>query len=259
MSNNTDCEQFQDVMDELFEGAATGDAVEQLREHAASCPDCAMLLKMSEHLKGSSLSELEAAVPDRLVEEMWPRVELDVMRDEWRKKGEKGRPSVWRWVAAAQAAAIVLLAIGAAMLFGELNETQRRETALTGQVASQEQRLAAVELWTSITAAPSAHPTGGPAWKRQLADMENITVAEAVRYLERLPEDDLVLDVRGTKRLMMQLPYAVSGVPPDALTDISINDGLQAGEALRLIAALGLDPSQQFPAGRISGLSRRYY
>jgi Tfp pilus assembly protein PilN len=218
-----------------------------------------MLLKMTEHLKGGSLSEFEAAVPDRLVEEMWPRVELDIMRDEWRKKSERGRPRVWRWVVAAQAAAIVLLAVGAAMLFGELNKTQRSETALTEQMAMQEQRLAAVERWTSTTTAQTAHRMGGTTWQRQLADMENVTVAEAVRYLERLPEDDLVLDVRGAKRLMMQLPYAVSGARPAALTDIRTDDGLQAGEALRLIAALDLNPSQQFPAGRITGLSRRYY
>ena len=106
MNDNANCDRYQDVMDELFEGTASADAVQRLRSHAESCPDCEMMLRMDEHLKGTSLNELEAAVPDHLVEDMWSRVELDIMKDDWRRKGEQGRPRVWRWVVAVQAGCI---------------------------------------------------------------------------------------------------------------------------------------------------------
>jgi hypothetical protein len=214
-----------------------------------------MLLKMQQHTGESPLSELEAAVPDHLVDGMWPRVELETMRDDWRRAAERPRRVVWRWVAAAQAAAVVLLAAGATLLFGELKDIRVREIALAEQVAVQKERLSTLERRTErSTTRTAAVARGG----ERLGRTAGVTVAELIRYLEKLPADAQMLDARETRRLMTQLPGALPNARPEKLSEITADDGLQAGEALRMITALDLDPSQRFPSGLIRKLSKQF-
>jgi hypothetical protein len=218
-----------------------------------------MLLEMHEHLVGPKMGDLEAEVPDHLVEGMWPRVELEIMRDDWRKLGGRKRSPVWRWVVAAQAAAIVLLAGGAALLFGELQQIRHREATLAEKVSRQEQHLTALDWRTSRSRVETTTASAsGSTWFRRLAKTDEVTVAEVTQFLEQLPADSRVLDARDANRLIAQLPYAISGDHAAAIDDIDTEDGLQAGEALRMIEALDLDPTQQFPAGRIAGKSKHY-
>jgi hypothetical protein len=259
VNTQSNCERHQDIVDKLFENTASVEEIRLLREHANLCADCAVQLEMHEHLEGVRLEDLESRVPNHMVEGMWPRVEMDIMRDDWRSLGERRRSPVWRWVVAAQAAAIVVLAGGAALLLGELQQIRHRETALAEKLTQQGQQLTALEWRTSRTGTGAVtYSTGGSMWLRRLAGTDDVTVAEVTEFLERLPEDSQVLGARDANRLLAQLPYAVSGVHGAALDDIHTDDGLQAGEALRLIVALDLDPSQQFPAGRIAGISKRY-
>jgi hypothetical protein len=258
VTDDSGCNRFQDELDRLFEGEASDTDTLRLKEHAESCPDCAMLLKMRAHLEGASLSELEAAVPDRLVDGMWPRVELEIMRDDWRRAAEKPRRAVWRWVAVAQAAAIVLLAAGAAFLFGDLNQLRVRELTLTEQVAVQKEQLDALEWRTAQSITRPAAVAAGGAWYRRLGQAGDVTVAEMTRYLEKLPADTQILDARETRRMLAQLPGAVPGARPEKLSGIKADDGLQVGEALRMITALDLERSQRFPAGLIRKLSKQF-
>jgi hypothetical protein len=255
VTGNGDCEQYQDEMDRVFEGTASEADSSRLREHAASCPDCAMLFEMHRQLEGTSQAELEAAVPDHMVEGMWPRVELDIMRDSWREAGERRRSPVWRWVVAVQAAAIALLIAGSAYLFIELNRIRHDEAALIERIAVQDEWIETLEERTSP---PEERPAAVTADFTRRRLPAGVTVAEATRYLERLPEDASVLGARDTRRLLTQLPYAFPGTGRETTAGIRADDGLQAGEALRLIASLNLDPSQRFPAGIIARLSAQY-
>ena len=63
MKKDVDCLVFEDQLDALVAGGLPVEGLEQLRLHAFSCPDCAMLLKVKEHLTRPSLEGLEAAVP----------------------------------------------------------------------------------------------------------------------------------------------------------------------------------------------------
>ena len=67
---NPDCDVFQDQLDALQASALPEEGMEQLRLHAESCGDCAVLLRLHEHLVTPSLAELEAAVPDELADEI---------------------------------------------------------------------------------------------------------------------------------------------------------------------------------------------
>ena len=262
MITNDDCERYQDALDRLFEGAASEDDVRRLRGHAASCPDCETLLDIHRHLHGAPQAELESSVPDRLVEGMWPRVELELLKDDWRQTHRHGRSPVWRWVAAVQAAAIVLLAVGALYLHGELESVKTREAGLTDWMASQQQRLS--ELEDRAPSSPDRFEVHASETIRQrrLESAGDVTVGEVTRYLQRLPAHTQVLDARGARRLLVrlagELPAADAGMRPDELPGITLRDGLQAGEALRLIAAFDLDPSSRLPAGDAAAFSKWY-
>ena len=262
MINNDDCERYQDILDRLFEGSASDEDVRRLRGHADRCPDCAALLELHRELHGPTLTELEAAVPDRLVDGMWPRVELELMKDDWREAGRAGRAPVWRWVVAAQAAAIVLLAAGALYLFDELESVKNRDASLTSWMASQQNQLTELQGRTSTYPERIAAQNAGSIRERRLDSAGDVTVGEATRYLRRLPADTRVLDARGARRLVSslagELPQSVPGAHPEQLAGIELKDGLQAGEALALLAALELDPSSRLPAGGIVSISKRY-
>ncbi len=75
-----DCQVFGDQLDSLQDGTLPVEGQRQLRLHAASCPECAMVLKVSEHLTLPSLEELEEAVPADLLTGVWPGVEAGL---EW--------------------------------------------------------------------------------------------------------------------------------------------------------------------------------
>jgi len=258
VTGNSDCERFQDDLDRVFEGTGTETAMDRLREHARSCPDCAMLLEMQRHLTSPSQAGLEATVPDHLVEGMWPRVELDIMRDEWRRSGERRRAPAWRWVVGVQAAAIALLIVGSAYQFSALKTIRSDEAALTEKLARQDQQLASLAWNAQRTEERLGTRTAGSTLQRRLGADGEMTVAEVTRFLEQLPEDSRVLGAKETKRLVAQLSYTRSGAPSTGLEDFRADDGLQAGEALKLIASLELDPSQRFPSARLARLSRQY-
>ena len=78
MKKEIDCQVFEDQLDALLDGSLPDEGIGQLQLHALSCPDCAMLLRVHEHLALPSLEELEAGVPEELLTSMWPRIEVEV-------------------------------------------------------------------------------------------------------------------------------------------------------------------------------------
>jgi hypothetical protein len=257
-----ECERYQDTLDRLFEGTASEEDERRLRGHTRTCPDCAVLLDLHRRLRGPSLAELEAAVPEELVSGMWRQVDADVSRQEWREAGRRGRSSIWRWVAAAQAAAVVILAAGAVYLFGEVETLKGREADLAERMSSQQQSLSELDQRTATGPRRSRNYTASADWERRLDATGDVTVAEVTQYLRRLPADSPVLNARETRRLLSSLPAGLPGAPSAAylgdLSGITAGDGLQAGEALALIDALDLDPTYRLPSSRIMSLTKRY-
>lgn len=262
MIDRNQCEPYQDVLDRLFEGTASESDRRRLREHAHGCPDCHALLDLHRHVRGRPLSELETEVPAEAVDGMWTRVDAEMSRGVRKAPPVPGAASVWRWVAAAQAAAIVVLAAGAIYLFGELNTMKGREMDLADRVASQQRYLAELDRRTSARASDGGWQTAGTDWTRRLGGEGDVSIAEITRYLRRLPVNAPVLDAAGARRLLSGFPAALPAddfpSPDGELRGVDPNDGLDAGEALALIEALDLDPTYRLPASRIASLARRY-
>jgi hypothetical protein len=256
-----DCERYQDALDRLFEGAASEDDERRLREHAAGCPDCAVLLELHRELRGASLAELEEAVPAAMVDGMWSRLDAELSPAS-RREVVGGRRVIWRWVAAAQAAAIVLLAAGVVYLFDELNTMKNREADLSGRISTQQQYLSELDRRTPPARRDDGTWAAGAYWERKLGGTDEVSIAQIAKYLSRLPADFPVLDARGTRRLLSGLsaglPGAARGSRPEGLEGLQTGDGLKAGEALKLIEELDLDPSYRLPTSRIMSLTKSY-
>lgn len=121
MKKEIDCQVFEDQLDALLDGSLPDEGIGHLQLHALSCPDCAMLLRVHEHLALPSLEELEAATPEELVASMWSTVEAEVgpMVEGVVKEGKKeglggvsaGTPGVHRfpWLVPTLAAASIVL------------------------------------------------------------------------------------------------------------------------------------------------------
>lgn len=75
---SVDCRVFQDQLDAMVEGTLPLEGMRQMRLHAEGCPECAMELRVKEHLALPSLAELEKRVPDEMVTSMWGRVSSEV-------------------------------------------------------------------------------------------------------------------------------------------------------------------------------------
>jgi hypothetical protein len=250
-----DCDVFQDQLDALDEGTLPDEGWEQLRLHAASCPECAMLLKMHEHTAAPSRADLEAVVPDDLLASMLPRVEAAI--------GERQAVSIrdWRrgrgpgWLVPAMAAAIVLLALGVGFLFTQLQQLQGSEQVLARQVVEQQRWLAELDVRMSANAVVrTAALAGRTAWERALARRQNVSVAELGDMLRRVPASATVLSASQLQALIGGVPSWARAGWSEALSDVDRGDGIQAGELRQLLQALPVDPERTMPTARIFGL-----
>ena len=257
MKKNVDCEVFQDQLDTLKQGVLAADGAEQLRLHAEACPDCAMLLRMHEHLASASLEQLEAAVPDVWVGSMWGQVEAEIATRESRRGGRLGGWQGSGWLVPAMAAASVLLFISTGFLLGERARLRDREGALARLVAEHETRLAELEVRTSSGAIARATGFAGRrAWEHKLSRRESVSVAELGDMLGSLPSGVTLVDASGVEALLNSVPFWTTATWRAALDQIRAEDGVQAGELLRVLDALDVDPEMSIPTARILALSR---
>ncbi|UCC83302.1 MAG: zf-HC2 domain-containing protein [Gemmatimonadota bacterium] len=256
MTRNPDCEVFQDQLDALQAGALPEEGIEQLRLHAASCGDCAMLLRVHEHLAAPALGDLEAAVPDEMVASVWPRVRAEIATGESVRLRESRGWQGWSWLAPAVAAATLLLFIGSGLMYQEVRELRRRETALVQQVAEQERWLAELDLRTSTDpVARTAGLAGRPTWERALARRRSVSVAELARMLGSLPATTTIFDASDTEALYRNLPSWLAAAVENLATEVPTGDGLQAGELTRLVETLGVDSSRRISTTRLLALA----
>jgi len=253
VSGDIDCRVFQDQMDRLGEGTLPDEGIRQLRLHAETCPDCAMLLRVHEHLLEPSPGDLEAAVPDHHVGGMWADVERRIERGGSGLTRPRTSGSRQRVTVPVLAAACVLLFVGTLFLFGEVRSLKDREQVLT-------LKLAELDLRTSSAGVSHTSDTSGLArWERMLSRRESVTLADIENRLAGVPASVSVLDARSTEVLLRRLLALTPPGQPrrgEVMDAIRSEDGLQAGEARWLIAALDVNPEVPIPTDRILAWSR---
>ncbi|NIM52835.1 MAG: hypothetical protein GTN62_15285 [Gemmatimonadales bacterium] len=256
MNQRIDCEVFQDQLDALSEAQLPDEGMEQLRLHAASCPQCAMQLRVHEHLAARSPRDLEAAVPDELAGSVWPRVRAEIATHESARESERSRRHGWSWLVPALAAATVLLIVGSGLLYREVKQLHERETALVHQIGEQQRRLAELDLRTSMDpAARAASLAGRTVWERALSRRKSVSVAELEAMLHSVPERATVFSAAEMEALSESIPFWTATAVGAALSEIRSDDGIQAGELLRLVATLDIEPGRRIPTARILAIS----
>ena len=203
---DVDCLIFEDQLDALVEGSLPEDGLEQLRIHALSCPDCAMLLKVKEHLALPSLEELETAVPQELLDTMWPRVEEGVGAPAGKLLQKPSTAPRIPWLVPSLAAASVVLLLSTGFLFSALRRTAARGDQLASQVTELQQGLEELDArteWVERTAQLAGLGRSRVrALNFELAGRESITVGGLVELLEGYPADGVLLDAGQVRSLL---------------------------------------------------------
>ena len=268
MSKDVDCQVFEDQLDALVMGTLPEEGRRQLRLHAETCPECAMQVRVQEHLVLPSLEELEARVPEALLASMWSRVEEKVKEevgaaaDGAAASADQGRSSAagwggerrgeirprFGWLVPALAAATLILFFSTGFLFHELGRVRDREAILAQQVVEQQRWLAELDVGPSADpVARTAALAGRNPWLRALSRQETISVQGLRTLLERMPSDRMVMS-RG------QLDAAVRSrtlpLPPplrEALRGLEGREGARARDVLRALDEMELSPDLRLP------------
>lgn len=257
MKKEIDCQIFEDQLDALSRGALPEDATQQLRLHTGTCPNCAMLLRMHEHLLYPSLEELETEVPDVLVASMWPQVSAEIAHQQSRHPAGLTSRRRRSWLVPAAAAAGALLLIGSGFLLSEVKRLRDREGVLVQRIAERERWLAQLGPASPNAVARTAGFAGGRAWQRMLARAGSVTVSELSAMLAGLPPSATIFGPSTAERLLRRVPVLRTAAWERVLAGVRLEDGLQAGEALELIRAADLPSGQDILTARILELSRR--
>ncbi len=258
MKKGIDCEVFQDQLGALEDGPLPEEGIEQLRLHAGSCAVCAMLLRMHEHLVVRSQADLEAAVPDELVASMWPRVQAEIATQQTLRLRESRSRRAWSWLVPTMAAATILLFIGTGFLFAELSKLRERERLLVQQVVEQRRWLAELDQRTSASAiARTAGLAGSATWERVLSRRERLSLSELSDLLASVPSGTTILGAIDLEELAGNTPLWRTAAWRELLDGIETEDGVQAGELLRLIQAMDVDPRMSISTARLLRISRR--
>jgi hypothetical protein len=205
VKKDVDCLVFEDQLDALVAGGLPVEGLEQLQLHAFSCPDCAMLLKVKEHLTRPSLEELEAAVPQNLLDSMWPRVEKGLGGSPGPARARPSPGTRLPWLVPSLAAASVVLLLSTGFLFSALRRTTARGDELARQVSELQlgmEELDARTEWVERTAQLAGNSRNrARALNFQLAGQESITVGALVELLETYPPERVLLDASQVRSL----------------------------------------------------------
>jgi hypothetical protein len=255
------CRDFQRKLDERSAGNLSAEDERLLRAHGENCPDCTMLLRMQEHLAALSSEELESLVPDELVVGMYGRV-IDAIEE--RSSDRFRLSSLFRpraILVPALSAAVVLLLVGAAWMFGELRSIRQKEQALSLRVEKQESQLQQVEKYASFAAsAASSKWTESPretGWRRSLPVDRDLRVSELRTLLDRLPSGLPILDAGESELLLGRIGHRLGPSAERTLAGIRTDDGLAAAEVLQILEVLELDEEMTIPTARVLSLTRR--
>lgn len=242
--DRVDCLVFEDQMDARMRGALPPEAAEQMRAHAARCPQCAALARLGERLAGPSLEELEARVPDAWVVDMWSDV-----RRKLRARDGVGR-SGRGWAVPVLAAASVALLLLNGVTLRALGRATAVAEDLTEQVLDQQRRL--------IQAGEPPTESGGDALRGRAASLRaleaegDLTVESLRALLAGLPPETPVIRasrveaLAGSRLLPLTWKRALARLPTAG--DVT------AGDVLGVLDELELPGGTAVPAGRLFDL-----
>lgn len=219
MKKDVDCLIFEDQLDALVDGGLPDEGMDQLRLHALSCPDCSMLLKVKEHLALPSLEELEAAVPQELLDSMWPKVEEGLGGNPEEIQARPPSAPRLTWLVPSLAAASVVLLLSTGFLFSALRRTAARGDELAYQVNELQQGLEVLDArteWVERTAQLAGlRRSRVRALNFEMAGRESITVGALVELLERFPPETVLLDASQVRAM-----FGPTRRPPQELSEI---------------------------------------
>ena len=267
VSKAVDCLVFEDQLDALVREKLPEEGLDQLRSHAAECPDCGMQLKVQEHLVGPSLEALEAEVPEEMVAAVWPGV-----REGIREKGaftpapeERIQPGprefsfprrpVSRWLVPTLAAASITLLFSSGILLRELNQVLDREAVLTQQVSEQQRWFAELQAGSRVDpVARTAALAGQDAWMRALSRQESISLQGLLTLLERMPGNRTVLSRAQLQSLFQSRAPARFRFLRNAVRSFEGSEGVSAEELLEALRTLDEDEDLTVPTAELVAL-----
>lgn len=253
-----DCQIFQDQLDSLEGGTLSEEGLRQLRLHAASCPECAMSLRIVEHLISPSLEELEARVPDELLASLWTGVSAETSdsgatRSPSRRRGGRSRG----WLVPTLAAASVALFLSTGFLFVRWRGAESMGARLASEVAELRRETAgsgARPEWVQRTAQlAGSRRTQARALDFALLGQDTVTVQALLDLLEQLPPDLVLFETSRVEGLL----GAPVRPPPElreilvgmagAISTLEEDRGVRVGDLERWLAASGLPRNLSVP------------
>jgi len=253
VKKDIDCQVFEDQIDAYSRGALSDEGLEQLRLHAESCPECAMQLRVQEHLAIPSLEEVEAAVPEEVLAAVWPGIQGELAK---RRSGSAGRaPSRtglgwlrpnWlhpAWLRPTLAAATVVWAIATGFLFSELKRMEAREEALVQRLAELDVRSEAVERTAGLA--------GRSPLIRALAREGSLSVAALRDRLRSLPGNTVVLDASELEDLLANTPSLTPPVWRAAVAEYEGGEGIRVRDLLAILESSGVPSDMSVPTSRL--------
>ncbi len=257
MKDVTNCERFAELVDQLEDPRLGAAELARVTAHAESCAACAALLRIREHFAEPDLETIEAAVPEKLVSEMWPRVAEATQRTGTGPiplASPRKRWGAIRWLAAAAVVLIIGLTGGGAYLWGRNVELTQRERQLSERLDQQERHIESMVEIATASVARSHRDTpllrlGGP-----FAGDEQISTGELRDRLAELPPDTRIMNSGELRTLGARLPRLRASAVGRSIAEYTASGGLQAGELLSLIDALDLDPSTRISARGLANL-----
>ena len=252
MMNEHDCEGFQELLDALEGTYPSGAELEELERRAAGCRDCETLLGAYTHLAGPPAGELEAEVPDGLVDSMWTRVSSRTVERPLRRR----RCAPGRILIPTLAAAVVLLVFALGFMLGELRHLRGTEERMAAMIERREETIAALQARRSDGAPElfASERFRDFAFRKLLQRRDAYRVGDLISYLERLPSNTKVLSAREVEALLNRRSMAVYSPYTARLRTVDYTNGLDAGEAILLIEALGIDADEMIPREQIANL-----
>jgi hypothetical protein len=240
-----DCQVFEDQLDALVAGELPEEGRRHLHIHAASCPDCAMLLKVQDHLAEPSLEELEAAVPEELLDDLWDRVEV-----------RTGTPGP-RLVPLLAAASVVLL-LSTGFLLAELRGAKAEARELAGQLDALQGWLAGFpdhggDLVRRTAELPRAGSPRARALDYALTGQERVRISTLRDLLAGLPEGEVLF----TRSRLAELQRFASRPSPEMREVLGVLDSVlpktqeatevRAGDLADWLRASGLPADLDVP------------
>ncbi|MFH1845455.1 MAG: hypothetical protein ABIF77_19900 [bacterium] len=242
------CERFQDLLSRLGGDELETEQAAWLEEHAAGCLACRRVLAIQRHLATPGQSELESAVPEALVRDMWPRLVSRLAAGSVPKMKPVRTWFRQHWYVPLLSAALLVFVFLTGFFLGEVHQFRRHEQdpikldQLSHTFAQPAGR--SLDVGAERDPAYPLAPAGpGRRWRRAAVAARVESAANLETYLARLPADTELLSGFRLQLLLNRYPQWRLVLGEAGRQAIETTDGLQAGELRRVLQELQFDPA----------------